>query len=140
MTHWLDGPSYKGNSNLELGTAICYINVENYFLTIIKHIAVPSSKLEFPFHYAWVESRNTLIFKNLYLHIFCKFNCQHLHLPIFHCCHWIPDQLPPDYLNNKFEIFYGRYAVLDTLCSIIDIWQVVPKTHLMGMCNFLTLH
>ena len=41
--------SYKGNSNFELGTAICYENVENYFLTIIKHIAVPSSKLEFPF-------------------------------------------------------------------------------------------
>ena len=39
----------KGNSNFELGTAICYVNVENYFLTIIKHIAVPSSKLEFPF-------------------------------------------------------------------------------------------
>ena len=39
----------KGNSNFELGTAICYSNVENYFLTIIKHIAVPSSKLEFPF-------------------------------------------------------------------------------------------
>ena len=38
----------KGNSNFELGTAICYVNVENYFLTIIKHIAVPSSKLEFP--------------------------------------------------------------------------------------------
>ena len=41
----------KGNSNFELGTAICYVIVENYFLTIIKHIAVPSSKLEFPFHY-----------------------------------------------------------------------------------------
>ena len=41
--------SNKGNSNVELGTAICYVNVENYFLTIIKHIAVPSSKLEFPF-------------------------------------------------------------------------------------------
>ena len=39
---------FKGNSNFELGTAICYVNVENYFLTIIKHIAVPSSKLEFP--------------------------------------------------------------------------------------------
>ena len=38
----------NGNSNFELGTAICYIDVENYFLTIIKHIAVPSSKLEFP--------------------------------------------------------------------------------------------
>ena len=25
----------KGNSNFELGTAICYVNVENYFLTII---------------------------------------------------------------------------------------------------------
>ena len=37
-----------GNSNFELGTAICYVNVENYFLTIIKHIAVLSSKLEFP--------------------------------------------------------------------------------------------
>ena len=24
----------KGNSNFELGTAICYVNVENYFLTI----------------------------------------------------------------------------------------------------------
>ena len=24
------------------------VNVENYILTIIKHIAVPSSKLEFP--------------------------------------------------------------------------------------------
>ena len=24
----------KGNSNSELGTAICYVNVENYFLTI----------------------------------------------------------------------------------------------------------
>ena len=33
----------KGNSNFELGTAICYVNVENYFLTIIKHIAVPST-------------------------------------------------------------------------------------------------
>ena len=34
----------KGNSNFELRTAICYANVENYFLTIIKHIiAVPSS-------------------------------------------------------------------------------------------------
>ena len=32
----------KGNSNFELGTAICYVNVENYFLTIIEHIAVPS--------------------------------------------------------------------------------------------------
>ena len=32
------------NSNFELGTAICYVNVENYFLTIIKHIAVLSSK------------------------------------------------------------------------------------------------
>ena len=39
----------KGNSNFELGTAICYVNVENYFLTIIKNIAVPSLKLEFPF-------------------------------------------------------------------------------------------
>ena len=36
----------KGNSNFELGM---YLNAENYFLTIIKHIAVPSSKLEFPF-------------------------------------------------------------------------------------------
>ena len=44
-THGLD---LKGNSNFELGTAICYVNVENYFLTIIKHLAVPSSKLEFP--------------------------------------------------------------------------------------------
>ena len=44
-----DVKSEKGNSNLELGTAICYINVENYFLTIIKHITVPSSKLELPF-------------------------------------------------------------------------------------------
>ena len=39
----------KGNSNFELGTAICYVNVENCFLIIIKHIAVLSSKLEFPF-------------------------------------------------------------------------------------------
>ena len=39
----------KGNSNIELGTALCYVNVENYFLTIIKHVAVPSSKLEIPF-------------------------------------------------------------------------------------------
>ena len=39
----------KGNSNFELGTAICYVNVENYFLTIIKHIAVPSTKLELLF-------------------------------------------------------------------------------------------
>ena len=39
----------KGNSNVELGTAICYVSVENYFLTIIKHITVPNSKLEFPF-------------------------------------------------------------------------------------------
>ena len=38
----------KGNSNFVLGTAICYVNVENYFLTFIKHIAVPSTKLEFP--------------------------------------------------------------------------------------------
>ena len=44
-THGLD---LKGNSNFELGTAICYVNVENYFLTIFKQIAVPSSKLEFP--------------------------------------------------------------------------------------------
>ena len=42
----------KGNSNFELGTAICYVNEENYFLTIIKHIAVPSSKLEFSFREA----------------------------------------------------------------------------------------
>ena len=41
----------KGNSNFELGTAICYVNVENYFLTIVKPIAVPSSKLEFPLTY-----------------------------------------------------------------------------------------
>ena len=27
----------------------CYVNGENYSLTITKHIAVPSSKLEFPF-------------------------------------------------------------------------------------------
>ena len=47
--HFIKYQSYKGNSNFELGTAICYVNVENYFLTIIKHIAVPSSKLEFPF-------------------------------------------------------------------------------------------
>ena len=38
----------KANSNFELGAAICYVNVESCFLTIIKHIAVPSSKLEFP--------------------------------------------------------------------------------------------
>ena len=43
----------KGNSNFELGTAICYVNVENYFLTIIKHNAVPSSKLEFPFVFSY---------------------------------------------------------------------------------------
>ena len=36
------------NTNFELGTAIWYVNVEIYFLTIIKHIAAPSSKLEFP--------------------------------------------------------------------------------------------
>ena len=40
------GNLIKGNSNFELGTAICYVNVENYFLTIINHIAVPSTKLE----------------------------------------------------------------------------------------------
>ena len=34
----------KGNSNFELR-----VNGENYFLAIIKHIAVLSSKLEFPF-------------------------------------------------------------------------------------------
>ena len=39
----------KGNSNFELGTPICFVYVENYFLTIIKHIADLSSKLEFPF-------------------------------------------------------------------------------------------
>ena len=32
------GNLIKGNSNFELGTAICYVNV--------KHIAVPSTKLE----------------------------------------------------------------------------------------------
>ena len=36
----------KGNSNFELGTAICYVSVENYFINIIKNIAVPSTKLE----------------------------------------------------------------------------------------------
>ena len=36
--------------------AICYVNVENYFLTcIIKHIAVLSSKLEFPFEKHRIE-------------------------------------------------------------------------------------
>ena len=49
LNYVLWSPSRKGNSNFELGTAICYVIVENYFLTIIKHIAVPSSKLEFPF-------------------------------------------------------------------------------------------
>ena len=39
----------KGKSNFGLGTAICNVNLENYFLTIIKHIAVLSPKLEFPF-------------------------------------------------------------------------------------------
>ena len=43
----------KGKSNFELGTAICYVNVENYFLTIIKHIAVPSSKLELPYEFLY---------------------------------------------------------------------------------------
>ena len=38
----------KGNSNFELRTTICHVNVEIYFLTIINHIGVPSSKLEFP--------------------------------------------------------------------------------------------
>ena len=52
-----------GNSNFELGTAICYVNVENYFLTIIKHIAVPSSKLEFPFDF---YTHKSLSYKNTY--------------------------------------------------------------------------
>ena len=50
----------KGNSNFELRTAICYVNVENYFLTIIKHIAVPSSKLEFPFLNIQTIDMNTI--------------------------------------------------------------------------------
>ena len=53
----------KGNSNFELGTAICYVNVENYFLTIIKHIAVLSSKLEFPFDF---NTHKSLSYKNTY--------------------------------------------------------------------------
>ena len=53
----------KGNSNFELGTTICYVNVDNYFLTIIKHIAVPSSKLEFPFDF---NTHKSLSHKNTY--------------------------------------------------------------------------
>ena len=52
----------KGNSNFELGAAICYVNEENYFLTIIKHIAVPSSKLELPFGQLKVKNRGKLIY------------------------------------------------------------------------------
>ena len=55
----------KGNSNLELGTAICYVNVENYFLTFIKPIAVPSSKLEFPFIIIYSRSVKSVQFVEL---------------------------------------------------------------------------
>ena len=42
---------FKGNSNFELGTAICFIIVRKYTFTLhsILHIAVLSPKLEFPF-------------------------------------------------------------------------------------------
>ena len=49
---------WKGNFNFALGTATCYVNVENYFLTIIKHIAVPSSELEFPLIHNTLFSMN----------------------------------------------------------------------------------
>ena len=42
-THIVMDLIVKGNSNFELGTAICYVNVENNSLTSTKHIAVPSS-------------------------------------------------------------------------------------------------
>ena len=39
----------KRSSNLELGTAIFYVSVENFYIKFIKHAAVPRSKIEIPF-------------------------------------------------------------------------------------------
>ena len=101
----------KGNSNFELGTAICYVKVENYFLTIIKHIAVPSSKLEFPiiqlmdlwkgarlehcFHQIQLDTFYQPIWKKFYLYFFCT------HARILH---------------KEWQIFI-RYGIFTTFSS-----------------------